>query len=232
MGRATIIIGLLYGLAGIIFTAIALFYQGYILGLLWPAVSFFTLSAGYLFLGPMVFGKMLNGRQKLWARILHLPGFLFNQITWKIGRATKPDDPWNEIVPNVFLGRKLSCKSELPASISLVVDLTAEYCEPEDILTSLDYKCVPTLDGTALVSHNFAEVLEYVADKQMVIYVHCAVGHGRAAMFVASLLIKSGICLDVEEAESLIKAKRPLTHLRPSHKKVINVHCKTKHHLR
>jgi len=224
MGRATIIIGLLYAMAGLAFLTMALAYKGYFLLLLWPAAGFLILSAGYLYFGPVVYFKAPDGQQKLWARIIHFPGFLFNRITWKIGRLTKPDDLWNEIVPDVFLGRKLTGKSQLPDNIALVIDLTAEYLEPEDIKTSVDYKCVPTLDGTAMISDNFAEVLDYAANKQAVTYIHCAVGHGRAAMFVACLLIRSGICSDAEEAERLIKTKRPRVHLRPAHKKVIDFH--------
>jgi len=109
-----------------------------------------------------------------------------------------------------------------------VIDLTAEYLEPDEILASIDYKCSPTLDGSALVSENFSEVLDYAVDKQAVTYIHCAVGHGRAAMFAACLLIRSGICSNADEAERLIKTKRPRVHLRPAHKKVIGLHCKTK----
>jgi len=225
MGRATIIIGILYGLAAITFMVVAVFYQGLGLVLLWPAGSFLLLSAGYLYFGPLVYGKSADGRQNILLRLLHLPSYVFNKITWKIGRASKPDDLWNEIVPNVFLGRRLVNRAQLPANTALVVDLTAEYLEADDILTSVDYKCIPSLDGSALVCDNFAQVLDYATDKRAVTYVHCAVGHGRAAMFVACLLIKTGVCANVKEAECLIKAKRPRVHLRPSHKKIIELHC-------
>jgi len=225
MGRATIIIGTLYALAAMAFMAVAVVYQGLSLVLFWPAASFLLLSAGYLYFGPVVYGKSLDGRQNILLRLLHFPSFVFNRITWKIGRTSKPDDVWNEIVPNVFLGRRLTSRAQLPANTSLVVDLTAEYLEADDILTGVDYKCIPTLDGSALVCSNFAQVLDYVSDKRAVTYVHCAVGHGRAAMFVACLLIKTGVCRNVKEAEFLIKAHRPRVHLRPAHKKIIELHC-------
>ena len=225
MGRATVIIGILYGLAAVAFMAVAAVFQGFFLVLFWPAVSFLLLSAGYLYFGPVIYGKSFEGRQNILLRLLHLPSYVFNRITWEIGRANKPDDLWNEIVPNVFLGRCLTGRAQLPANISLVVDMTAEYLEADDILTGVDYKCIPTLDGSALVSSNFAQVLDYVVDKRAVTYVHCAVGHGRAAMFVACLLIKTGVCRNVKEAEDLIKAQRPRVHLRPAHKKIIEFHC-------
>jgi len=92
MGRATIVISLLYGLAGFAFLFVALLFQNFFLLLLWPAAAFLILSAGYLYFGPAVYFKTPDGQQKLWARAIHFPGYLFNRITWKIGRLTKPDD--------------------------------------------------------------------------------------------------------------------------------------------
>ncbi len=59
------------------------------------------------------------------------------------------------------------------------------------------------------------------------IYVHCKNGHGRAPTLVAAYFIHKGMSAD--EAESLIKAKRPSIHLQESQREALRLY-KTLHH--
>lgn len=54
-------------------------------------------------------------------------------------------------------------------------------------------------------------VLEKLVAMKKKVYVHCKNGHGRAPTLVAAYLVKNG--KSPEEAEALIKAKRPPIHL-------------------
>ena len=54
-------------------------------------------------------------------------------------------------------------------------------------------------------------ILEKFVSMQRRAYVHCKNGHGRAPTLVAAYLVKNG--KSPEEAEALIKARRPSMHL-------------------
>lgn len=217
VASATGALGVLMG-----FTAISL--NGIWLVLLWPATSLMVVSAGYAFFGPAVCGKMQNGQRKKWATALHLPSIMFSHAMWNLGRLAKPDDPWNEIAPALYVGRKLDNGSQLPPRTSMIVDLTAEYTEPNSVVETGKYRCIPTLDGTAKISTNYGQILREALEEPGTIYVHCAVGYGRSAMFAANLLIAKGLASDAEAAEKVMQRRRRRIRLRPSHKEVIRLH--------
>ena len=59
------------------------------------------------------------------------------------------------------------------------------------------------------------EVLDAVCDASAApaVYVHCAVGHSRSAMFAMALMIRRGLAADRKEAERIAQAARPTIHL-------------------
>ncbi len=202
-----------YGVVFILLGA-AMAVQGLMLGgwgllLLWPAVSFAAVGAGYLVVGPRVMGKRADGRLSVVAVVALLPFFLFTWGVWHAGRITSRKRPAAcEVAPGVWLGRRVGVK-EMPGGVTIVVDLTAEFWEPAAVRAGRTYLCLPTLDATASDEPTFREAIDRVVAAPGSIYIHCAQGMGRSAAFAAAILIRKGAAADVDEAVALLAKARP-----------------------
>ena len=99
---------------------------------------------------------------------------------------------------------------EIPPDVQTVVDLTCEFSEVRSVREGRRYISIPTMDGSVppnLVT--FRESVHETANLETPIYVHCAYGHGRAALMAASILIRRGVASSAEEAYALLKKARP-----------------------
>jgi protein-tyrosine phosphatase len=74
----------------------------------------------------------------------------------------------------------------------------------------LNYICVPTLDGYAPGDEDFGKLISKLSASSEEVYIHCAAGHGRSAAIAVALLVGRGLASDLTEAETTVKAKRPL----------------------
>jgi protein-tyrosine phosphatase len=59
----------------------------------------------------------------------------------------------------------------------------------------------------------FSAFIASTASQEGDIYIHCAYGHGRAALTTAALLLHRGLVTTAQEAQSMLKKARPGTHL-------------------
>ena len=196
--------------AGLIY--LALRHGGWALLLLWPAASFAVVALGYAMLGQRVMGKDALGRYRWWARVPLLPFRLFTLGGWHIGRLLTRGNASSEILPGLWLGRRVAA-DELPPGTALVVDLTSEFSPPRRLLQGgRRYVCVPALDGTVPDESAAREALGLVAEVARAggtVYIHCARGFGRSAAMVAAVLIIRGECRDVDEAQQRLSKLRP-----------------------
>ncbi len=207
--------GVMFLLLGLLLAVYAASKGGYYLGLLWPAVSLLAAGLAYLWLGPALFGKTPLGTRRLSSRILLMPYCGANWFGWRLLRFVVKEDVWNEAAPKLYIGRR-AYVHELPVDVGLIVDLTAEFIEPVTVRSGRTYKSFPILD--AHIPHRDEDVLALVEELAMTedsIYIHCAEGHGRAAMIVALILVAHGVATDAEGALAHIKSVRPKTNLRP-----------------
>jgi protein-tyrosine phosphatase len=133
-------------------------------------------------------------------------------------RVLGHEEPWQEIVRGLFLGRRVQ-HWELPARIGLVLDMTAEFVEPVEVRCGRRYLCVPTLDGAVPDVERLAQALAQVLPFQGNIYVHCAAGYGRSAMAMAVLLAGRGIARDIDHAIELMQAERRRVRLRTTQRR-------------
>lgn len=207
--------GVTFLLLGLLFAVYAASNRGYYYWLIWPAVSLLAAGLAYLYLGPALFGKTPQGTRRWTSRVLLMPYCGANWAGWRLLRFIVKEDCWNEAAPKLYIGRR-AYVHELPADVGLVVDLTAEFIEPVTVRTGRTYKSFPILD--AHIPHRDEEVLALVqelATTEETVYIHCAEGHGRAAMIVALVLVARGVANDAESALAHLKTVRPKTSLRP-----------------
>jgi protein-tyrosine phosphatase len=174
--------------------------------LLWPALSFGIFSAGYAGLGPLIFAKRSNGSYPLWSIVLMLPLFALIWTAWHAKRLLDGDLSANEVRPGVWLGRRPLFR-DIPEGVKHVIDLTAEMFPARKIRT-LNYHCLPTLDMSVPETEAFEQLLNQVLNLNEPVYIHCAQGHGRSAMFVAAMLVRQGICATPREAMAYLRQRR------------------------
>ncbi len=213
--------GLAFFLLGVLLAGYAVKRGGYWLFLMWPAVSLFAAGVAYLWLGPGVFGKLPEGGRRMHSRLILMPYCGANWLGWRLLRFVVREDCWNEAAPKLYIGRR-AYAHELPPDVELIVDLTAEFIEPLAVRTGRRYVSFPILD--AYVPHSDEEVLLLVRElgsSTESIYIHCAEGHGRAAMIAALVLVHRGVAADGESALAHLQKIRPRIKLRPHQREAL-----------
>jgi protein-tyrosine phosphatase len=188
--------------------------------LLWPALAFALLSAGYAGLGPGIFGKRGDGRLAWWAVILLFPYLLLAWTVWHLQRLLSRKPCCHEVAPGVWLGRR-PLRRDLPAGVVLVVDLTAEFFAARGVRSGREYLALPTLDGTAPDEARFRAVLARLAEHPGPVYLHCAAGYGRSALLAAALLLARGLATDARQAEARLREVRPGVRLKPPQRRLL-----------
>ncbi|OQA15720.1 MAG: hypothetical protein BWY64_02782 [bacterium ADurb.Bin363] len=200
--------GYFFIFSGIFFIFYALNLEGMGLLLLWPGMSFFIVGLAYLRRKSSVYGKRNDGKIRLINKIILFPCFLYTELLWNALRLIRREDPFNELIPGVLIGRRLT-GSELPENVEAILDLTAEFSEAHEIMKKRDYYLFPILDGYVPEKKEFMNLIEKINKIKGTLYIHCAEGHGRTGMVAAALLISRGLSENVDEALKKIKEKRP-----------------------
>ncbi len=124
-------------------------------------------------------------------------------------------DPFTEIVPGLFLGRRpfdFDRESLDELNIGDVLDLTWEFGASRRVMSGRSYRSLPVLDGTAPTMEQFAEAVKWLTERNgRSVLVHCALGNSRSASVVCAFLVARGMV--PEEAIRLVRAKRPSVEL-------------------
>lgn len=99
----------------------------------------------------------------------------------------------------------------LPKGVATVVDITAEF--PKSCRSDLTYICVPSLDVTLPEAKDFLEaaytVMSLEKDNLGSVYVHCANGHGRSALFIVLIMMLEGAIETPAEGKEIFRRNRP-----------------------
>ncbi|HUR54414.1 MAG TPA: dual specificity protein phosphatase family protein [Gemmataceae bacterium] len=191
-------------LAGLLL-AVAVGVGGWAWVLLWPVVSLAVVAAGYGLVGPRVFGKRRDGTLPAQNVALLFPLLQLLWAIWHVQRAVSRDPAWHEVAPGLLLGRRVLARERPEAG--LVIDLTSEFTEPRAVRSLPGYRCLPTLDASA--PHDLARFREVVAEVAAFdgrVFVHCANGRGRSAVFAAAVLVARG--MELKEALKTVRAGR------------------------
>ncbi len=127
------------------------------------------------------------------------------------------DLDYNQITDLIYVGSNLCCATHFEEELlekGIEADISLEK-EHLDNPVGVDYFLwLPTLDHEPPTQKQLrmgVAMLKQCIAMNMKVYVHCKNGHGRAPSLVAAYLMTTG--MDVQEALSFIKEKRPPTHL-------------------
>ncbi len=181
--------------------------------LVWAALSFLMVAAAYGGMGVAVFGKKPDGSRAAWATVCLWPYLAVSWLTWAGRRLASREPCCTEIVSGLWLGRR-PYMHELPPQTACVVDLTCEFIVANGVVAvQCDYISLPVLDTLVPSQADFSAVLEQASACSGVVYVHCAFGHGRSAVFAAAMLLKRRIAKTPVEAVQLIRSVRPAVRL-------------------
>lgn len=186
----------------------------------WTGVSFIIVGAAYGGIGAKVFGKKSNGNISKLSLFLLMPYLLLTWIVWHIQRLISKENCCNEIAPGIWLGRR-AFVNELPNNISLIIDLTAEFPEPPNVISGKTYICIPTLDTSVPPESVFQKLIHTICSWEGNVYIHCALGHGRSATVAAGVLLCKGLVDNLNQAEKILVTARPKIKFSPAQKNML-----------
>lgn len=174
--------------------------------LVWLLLDFVIMGIACQFGWSRLFTKRANG-------VLGLPGWIFfgpllgyTWIFWTVLRVARREPACNKVTSNLWVGRRL-LPHEVPETFAVYLDLTAEFTEPRAIRNLPSYRCFPILDTMAPTPEALRQEINSLPAGIM--FVHCAMGHGRTGLFAAALLLYRGEASSVEESLTLLQRARP-----------------------
>lgn len=195
--------------------------------------TFMALGFAYYARQPHIFQKSSDGRLPSFAWVMFWPYFLYNYSLLTAWRWLSREPVFAEVEPGLYWGRRL-CWNERRLIEHLeplaVLDLTAEFAEPEFMREQGEYLRLPILDMAPPLQRDFERALQFIEEHRgrQNIYVHCALGHGRAAAIMAAWLVLEGRCQSVAEAEAWLRQRRHGVHLTPSQHKAVHRFLETR----
>lgn len=188
--------------------------------LIWPALNFLALAMQYLFGWRMAFRKQSDGRLSVSTVWFMLPFLAFAHTVWHLQRQLSNESASNEVVPGLFVARRL-LPGELPASVSLIVDLTIEFTEPRVIRRACEYASYPILDATSPDDVEVQAIVDRIVRHSGPVVVHCANGHGRSATVISCALLAKGLARDVADAINQVRSARPRARLNVDQRRAV-----------
>ncbi len=178
----------------------------------WPAISLVGVALAYGAGSARIFGKR-RGVVPVWAYVLFGPYFLGHRISWLL--QSRGRTPCSQLLPQVWIGRQPGGRDvdELKKrGVTATLDLTAEFSEPRALRCSDDYFNLPILDLTLPDLDTLRRAVEIIDESSRRgggIYVHCALGYGRAAIVAAAYLLACGRAGDADDAMKQVRSCRP-----------------------
>ena len=182
-------------------------------------LAFLFVATAYAGRWPGMIGKSACGLIHPAAWLLYWPYFLLTRLTYLLFRLFSKQPAYHMIQPGLYLGRRLDGREARNLStrrILGVLDLTAEFNEPAAMRRMESFLSLPMMDATAPSQFQLQAAVYWIRQtlRNGPVYVHCALGLGRAATAVAAYLLAAGSVLTAEEAVLLLKSIRP--HVDPS----------------
>lgn len=183
---------------------------------LWPGGALAVLGAANAGRGAAVFRKR-DGRVPFGTRVALAPVLLGQWASW--WHYSRQSDPWNEVVPGVWIGRHLTEREAVQAvrsGVTAVLDLTAEFSETR-AFRQVAYLNLPVLDLTAPSRDQLEQAAAFIEPHRRtgIVYIHCKAGYSRTAGAVGAWLLRSGTDATPDDAMRRLRAVRPRVVIRP-----------------
>ncbi|MCW8928765.1 MAG: phosphatase PAP2/dual specificity phosphatase family protein [Gammaproteobacteria bacterium] len=198
-------IAISYLIASIALLSAALYFQGIVFWLSWPAVSLFFVSLNYLIFDVSGFQKGINGHQSTAVKWLLFPytlGAFINSRLW-----TRKSPKSVEVSQGIYIGRFPSAMTLKQGSFDLVIDMTAEFNKPH---STINWYSLPSLDLVIPSKEDLLTASELISKNQSKkILVCCALGYSRSALAILTWLLQSNPELSVSNAIEQFGAIRP-----------------------
>lgn len=128
---------------------------------------------------------------------------------------------YSKITDTIYLGTNACCRSHFSKEL-IAKGVTADISLEEERLDAPFgvefFFWLPTKDHTPPTVNQLTigvQTLDFFTQHNIVCYVHCKNGHGRAPTLVAAYLMRSQ-GFDIEQAVDFIKQQRPTIHLEES----------------
>jgi protein-tyrosine phosphatase/membrane-associated phospholipid phosphatase len=203
-------IGIYYAIGAALLAGLGAWFEPWGLLLFWPALSLTIVAGGYFGLHGAITRKEA-GRLPISATLLLAPWLIGQRLSLRYYR--RQCRPWDEIVSNVWMGRRLNEGEAAVASaqgVTAVLDLAAEFSEAESFL-GLEYLDLAVLDLTAPAPEQLRAAVDFITAQREkgVVYIHCKIGYSRSAAVVGAWLLDTGIANTPEEAVARMRAVRP-----------------------
>jgi protein-tyrosine phosphatase len=210
-------VAVVFAIFAALLTVAAARHGGWAWALLWPATSLAIVSVAYAGAGARLLGKRVDGRIAAWAVALHLPFLLLTLAVWHLVVALRGSREASLVAEGLWVGRRPRAR-DLPAGVVVVADLTSEFAVARGIAGRYEYWSLPTLDGHVPPVDALVAFARRLAAAPGPVYLHCAQGHGRAAVMAACVLVARGAAADADTAIAMVRAARPKVRLTPRQK--------------
>lgn len=194
-----------FTIVGMLGTAMGLMIGLHGIPMIWFGVAMLAVGANYAFPEHLATFRKTHGKLGLGRKLILLPYIAMLYGTWHLLRKTSSEAPFVELVPGIFIGRRL-LPNEYPPVITLV-DLTAEL--DEHIPRQANLLAFPILDGAPASPSLLQKMAQEIGASPKPIYIHCAQGHGRTSMVAAAVLLELRLAQTVQAALETIRMVRP-----------------------
>jgi predicted protein tyrosine phosphatase len=181
---------------------------------LYVGVPFALLAVAYAGAGPWLLCKRPSGRRSFLGWVLFAPYILLSAVTLRVYRLVSREPPYVQVAPNLFFGRRLLASEAKAAGWQSVLDLAVEFSAT---WVPARYLSLPVLDAMAPSEVELRAAVAWIAEAVQcgMVYVHCALGHGRSACVIIAYLLSVGKVRSVAEGIRLLQSLRPGVRLYP-----------------
>ncbi|MEY2497153.1 MAG: hypothetical protein QOD12_709 [Verrucomicrobiota bacterium] len=209
-------VGLYYAISAVMFAGAGWLLWPWGVLFFWPAMALAITASAYFGVGPGIFDK--RGGRLPWSTWSVLgPCLLGHRLSLLYYR--RESHPWDEVTPQVWMGRLLNRREAAEAigsGVTAVLDLSAEFSEAAPF-RAINYHNSPVLDLTAPTRAQLQDMAAFIDEQTQggIVYVHCKIGYSRTVACVAVYLLHTGKAGSVSEAIAMLRRVRPRIVVRP-----------------
>ncbi len=209
-------------LLAVLLSVVGIFQPQLAVFMFWPVTCCLLLSAGYGGWVPNVFGKQENGSVRWSSTLVLLPYLAIYRALWHILRSLDSKPVGNRISSGLWVGRR-PLADEIPANISLLVDLTSEFATPQYEGFAGKIIRLPILDGAGASPESLTQLVKNIRTHDGEVLIHCAEGHGRSVMVAVAVLLDRKTVRTIPDGVALVRQQRPKARLRPPQKASLQI---------